>query len=71
MLARVLLFCGVLVVAIAAACVLSLLLAWPFMWLWNYAVVAAITVAKPIAYWTAVCLMMFMSAFVVGVRSSK
>lgn len=50
---------------------LSLLLAFPFMWMWNYAVVAAISVAKPIDYWVAFTLMVFISAFVSSSSSSS
>lgn len=42
----VLMFCGM-------AVVISLLMAWPTMWLWNYCIVEAITVARPINYWVA------------------
>lgn len=45
--------------------------ALPFMWIWNYAVVAAVTVAKPIGYWTAFWLIVFLSVFVVDSRSSS
>jgi len=57
--------CVLLVIWLAIA----LLFAWPFMLAWNYAVVAAINVARPIDYWTAVVLMWFMGAFVVSARS--
>jgi hypothetical protein len=46
-----------------------LLLAWPFMFLWNYAVVSAITIAKPIGYWVSFWLMIFISVFIVGSKS--
>lgn len=32
---------------------LSLLLTWPFMWIWNYAVCEAVTITKPIDFWVA------------------
>ena len=44
----------------------TFVLAWPFMWFWNYAVVAALSVAKPIGYWNAYVLMWFLSVFVLG-----
>jgi hypothetical protein len=44
--------------------VATLLFAFPFMWMWNYAVVSALTVAKPISYWVAFCLMWFISIFI-------
>ena len=31
-----------------------MVMAIPFMFLWNWVAVAAVTVAKPISYWTAV-----------------
>ena len=45
---------------------LSLVLAFPFMWMWNFAVVQAITVTQPIDYWVAFCLMMFIGLFIAG-----
>jgi hypothetical protein len=54
---------------VVVAAVLSLLMAWPFMWLWNYAVVSALTVAKPIGYWVAFWLLMFVSLFIAGSAS--
>ena len=57
--------------AIAFAVVCCLLLAWPFMWMWNFAVIGAVTVAKPISYWIAFWLMLFISIFVAGSRSSS
>tara|TARA_Y100000034_G_C6677313_1_gene297609 strand:+ start:321 stop:566 length:246 start_codon:yes stop_codon:yes gene_type:complete len=52
---------------IAAFC---LALAWPFMWMWNYAVVKALTVSSPIEYWPAFWLMLFISAFCIGAKTS-
>ena len=57
---------GVLLVAVASC----LLLAWPFMLIWNYAVVAAVTMTKPIEYWVAFWLMLFLSLFIVGSKTS-
>lgn len=64
-------FFGLLLVVFVVAAVISLLLAWPFMWMWNYAAVAALTVAKPITYWPAFCLMWFISLFMVRGSSSS
>lgn len=50
---------------------LSLLFTWPFMWMWNYSVVSALSVAQPITYWPAFCLMMFISLFCIGSRTSN
>lgn len=44
--------------------VIVLLAALPVMWLWNYAMVAAVTFAKPIEYWVAVCLTLLLSILV-------
>lgn len=62
------LFVGAIMLALVMG--LSLLTAFPFMWLWNYAVVGAITVAKPIEYWVAYWLMTFVSFFLVSRSSS-
>lgn len=50
---------------------LCLLLAWPFMWIWNYAVVSALTVAKPITYWPAFWLSVFIGMCFSRGSSSK
>lgn len=50
---------------------LCLLLAWPFMWIWNYAVVSALAVAKPITYWPAFWLSVFIGAFLGRNAASK
>lgn len=57
---------GVMVVAI-----LCLLLAFPFMWLWNGTVCLAFTITKPIEYWTAYWLMIFITCFMSGSKSSS
>lgn len=62
-----LIVCGIVVFVVG----LLLILAWPFMWMWNFAVVAAITVANPVDYWVAFCLMMFICLFVAGSKGSK
>ena len=49
----------------------STLFALPFMWLWNFAVVQAVTFANPIGFWVAWALMFFLGAFVSGARSSS
>lgn len=43
--------------------VLAILLTFPFMWIWNYAVVAAISIAKPISFWVAFWLSFFIGAY--------
>jgi hypothetical protein len=47
-----------------------LLAALPFLWIWNYAVVAALTIARPITYWPAFWLLLFLGVFVAGSRES-
>lgn len=59
------------VIATTVCCIfflglISLLVAWPFMWIWNFAVVAAVSVAKPISYWIAFWLMVFCGTFIAG-----
>ena len=58
-----------LILAICAA--FGLLLAWPFMWLWNYAMVEAISIAMPLTYWPAYCLLLLVSFFLVGSHSGS
>jgi len=53
----------VLVIAFFAFSILcNLLLAWPFMWLWNASVVPAFSLT-PITYWTSFWLLVFVAAF--------
>lgn len=63
------LFIGLAVIAVIGG--LSLLMAWPFMWLWNYAVVSAVTIAKPIGYWVAFWLACFSGIYVRASSSSS
>lgn len=58
-------------VILALITVISLLMAWPFMWIWNYAMVSAVTFAKPITYWVAFWLAAFSSLFVRNSGSSN
>lgn len=51
--------------------VLTMLIAWPFLAMWNYAVVQAVTIAQPLEYWPAFWLMLFVGLFFVGSRSSS
>jgi uncharacterized protein (DUF2062 family) len=51
------------VAAIIAIVALALFLTFPFMWMWNYAVVGAITVTRPIDFEKALVLMLFISMF--------
>lgn len=60
-------FFGIIVLALF----ISFLMAFPFMWLWNYAVVQALTFAQPIDIETAFYLMLFLSLFVKSPASSK
>lgn len=46
-------------------------MAFPFMWMWNYAIVKAITVASPITYWPAYWMMLFINLWIGGSRSSS
>ncbi len=56
---------------VALAFGICFVIALPFMLLWNFAVVSAISVAKPISYWVAFWLMLFFSLFVVGTNSGS
>ena len=59
------------VVFVVVYILLLLIFAYPFMLLWNYAVVAAISVANPIGYWVSFCLMIFISFFMIGSRNAS
>jgi len=50
---------------------MPLFMAWPFMWIWNYAVVSAVTVTAPIGYWTAFWLMVFVIVWLAGSNSRR
>jgi hypothetical protein len=56
------LFIGIVIVCM----ILALIVAWPFMLIWNYAVVAAISVANPINFWQAFWLSVFCALFISG-----
>ena len=49
----------------------TLILAFPFMWIWNYALVSAVTFANPIDYWTSFCLLLFSLFFKSHFKSHK
>jgi hypothetical protein len=59
------------IVFVVVYILLLLIFAYPFMLLWNYAVVAAISVAKPIGYWVSCCLMIFISFFMIGSKNGS
>ena len=60
------------VLLIFIAIVMSILMAYPFMWIWNYAIVDTITICNPIDnFWVAFWLMMFISLFIKSTTSSK
>jgi hypothetical protein len=61
---------GIVAVGACIIVLISLLMAFPFMWIWNYAVVSAVTVVKPIGYWVAFWLMMFCGTFIAGTQSN-
>ena len=50
---------------------LSAIVAIPFMLLWNFAVVSAITIAKPIGYLVSFGLTVFFLTFVGGAKTSS
>jgi len=56
---------------VAVAAVISTLVAWPFMWMWNYSIAPTIDGVRPIAYWPAYCLMWFISLFLLNGNTSK
>lgn len=60
---------GILLGAVVLVAIIAIIFAYPFMLIWNYAVVAAIQVANPIEFWQAFWLMVFFSAFVSGSNS--
>lgn len=62
---------GVVCGFILLAMVIAFIAAFPFMWIWNYAVVGAISVANPIGYWQAFWLAAFLSMFKPNNSSSK
>jgi hypothetical protein len=64
-------FGAIVVIVLLVIAGLSLFLALPFMWIWNYAVVAAISGTNEIGYWVAFWLMLFISLFVAGSRGSS
>ena len=53
------------------ALIICLPLAGPFMWLWNYAVVFAISGVAVLDYWHAYWLLVFVAMFLGGVNASN
>jgi hypothetical protein len=68
---KVMAIIAIVIGGIAIAGLACLALAFPFMWLWNYSVVSALSCANPIEYFHALGLMFFISAFVVGTGSKS
>jgi hypothetical protein len=62
---------GVIASAVFVSVAASLILAWPFMWLWNYAVCGAVNVATPIEYWRAFWLLTFLMLFAKSTSQSS
>lgn len=61
---------SVFIALIMVCLILAIVMAYPFMLIWNYAVVSAIDVANPITFWQAFWLSVFCSMFVRGSRTS-
>lgn len=59
----------VVVFTLILCMIIAFVMALPFMLLWNYAVVAAFTIVKPINYWVSVCLMIFMNCWIAGAKA--
>lgn len=55
----------------AVCAFVCLAIAYPFMWIWNYALVQALTIVKPIDYWIAFWLMMTILLFYVGPKNAR
>jgi len=51
--------------------IIVLLVTFPFMWIWNYAVVEAINVAQPINFYQSFYLMLFCAFFIRSSSSSS
>lgn len=62
---------AIMAIMIPIAAAICFVLAWPFMWLWNYAMVKAVTVCQPITYWPAFWLMILISMFFLSSSSGK
>lgn len=55
----------ILVIGVLAFVVLvSFAMAFPFMWIWNFAIVKAISIANIITYWPAYWMMLFINIWV-------
>lgn len=55
---------GLLVFVIFIAVIWSIIMAYPFMLMWNYVVVEAVTICNPVEFWEAFWLMLFISLFI-------
>jgi hypothetical protein len=52
---------GLVLVTIGLAVLVSLLLAWPIVWLWNFAVAPVFDNIHEITFWQAYCLSLLVS----------
>lgn len=52
---------GLILVTILLAVLVSLLLAWPIVWLWNFAVAPVFVGISEITFWQAYCLSLLVS----------
>lgn len=62
---------GVIFGLVVIIFILAFMMALPFMWIWNYAVVAAISVANPINFRQAFWLAVFCATFLSSSSASK
>ena len=53
----------IFITLITRVATLGLLIAYPFMWIWNYVMVEALTVTGPISYWEAYWLFCIFALF--------
>jgi len=56
-------YLSLVTIAILVVVTFALMATWPFLWIWNFAVVAALTVAKPLTYWRAFWLLVLLASF--------
>jgi len=60
-----------MVLGVLVATVLSLVLTWPFMWMWNFSVSPTVEGVRDLDYWRAFCLLWLLSLFFAGIVSRK
>lgn len=62
---------GLIIIVFVIVATMAIVMAFPFMWIWNYSMVAACSFAKNIQYWQSFWMVIFFNLWIVGSRVSS